>query len=97
MGMMTEFYAKDMLDLIDFSNGGGVYSPRHKNHNINSNLSKHSWAGVAFDINPHKYPRGSDVKPPQKVLDICAKWGYYSGYYFRVRDPMHQEFFRFPI
>lgn len=96
MGALAETYAHDLQDEMDFSNGGGIFSPRHKYHNPKSALSKHCWAGIAWDNNPEKFPMGSTVRQHPKLIEIWCKHGYYYGGDFSRPDPMHFEWCRFP-
>jgi hypothetical protein len=98
IGMLGECIVNDLWDEVtDYTNGGGIFSPRHKYHDPEKELSLHSWAGVAFDLNPQKYPLGSDARPPEKLIEICARWGYYWGGLFEHKDPMHFEYCGTPV
>lgn len=93
-GAFAEVMSIGLWADIDLSNGGGCYVARHKNWNIKSTLSKHSW-GIALDINPKKYPIGSQERINQKVIDIFNKYGFYYGGDWRRPDPMHIEWARY--
>ncbi len=95
-GAIATAHAKGLLDEVDFSNGGGCYVPRHKNWNINSTLSKHSW-GIAFDISPNKYPYGSLERINNDLILIFRRYGFYYGGDWRTPDPMHFEWCQFII
>jgi len=95
-GAFTEIIANGLIDEIDLSNGGGCYVPRHKNWNIKSTLSKHSW-GIAIDIAPKKYPYGSLERLNHDIIVIFRKYGFFYGGDWRIPDPMHIEWCRFII
>ncbi len=95
-GAFAEIISIGLWAEIDLSGGGGSYCARHKNWNINSTLSTHSW-GISIDINPKKYPYGSKERINQKVVDIFYKWGFFYGRDWITPDPMHFGWRQFVI
>lgn len=66
---------------------GGIYANRVKRDL--SKPSTHAW-GIAIDLEPDRYPLGSDKRFPQVVVDLFARWGFvYGGDFAGRRDPMH--------
>jgi len=95
-GAFADVIAEGLWALVDISQGGGCFVPRHKNWNINQGLSLHSY-GIALDFNPKKYPYGSDKRIDQRIVDIFNKWGFVSGSDWQTPDSMHLEWAFFPI
>ena len=83
-----------LLKEFDLSNGGGCFVPRHKCWDLKRGLSCHSW-GIAIDLNPAKYPYGSDSKPHQVLIDIFKNNGFIWGGDWKTKDPMHLEWRRY--
>ena len=82
------------LHLFDFSNGGGCFVARHKCWKLSRKLSCHSWA-IAIDLNPKKYPYGTDKNPPKVVINIFKRWGFIHGGDWRSKDGMHFQWRKF--
>lgn len=82
------------LHLFDLSNSGGCFVPRHKCWNPMRKLSCHSW-GIAIDLNPKKYPYGTDKNPPKVIINIFKRHGFIHGGDWRSKDGMHFEWKRF--
>ena len=83
-----------VLYLFDLSNGGGCFVARHKCWNKTRRLSHHSW-GIAIDLNPKKYPYGTDKNPPKVIINIFKRHGFIHGGDWRSKDGMHFQFQRF--
>lgn len=67
---------------------GGIYNKRPQRGN-SARLSTHSW-GIAIDLEPLRYPRGSVRRFPDAVVDAFAKAGFfYGGDFKKTPDPMH--------
>jgi hypothetical protein len=79
---------------FDVSNGGGCFVARHKCWKTTRRLSHHSW-GIAIDLNPKKYPYGSDKNPPKEVVRVFKKHGFIHGGDWRSKDGMHFQWRRF--
>ena len=68
---------------------GGIYANRVQRGG--SKASTHAW-GIAIDLEPEKYPLGSDKRFPQAVIDVFHKFGFFYGGDFEHRkDPMHWQ------
>ncbi len=72
-------------------NYGGIYAPRpirgHPSH-----PSTHSW-GIAIDLEPEKFPLGSQARFPDDIITIFRNAGFFYGGDFKSRkDPMHFQF-----
>lgn len=67
---------------------GGIYNQRPQRGNA-ARASTHSW-GIAIDLEPRRYPRGSTRRFPDAVVEAFAKAGFFYGGDFRkTPDPMH--------
>lgn len=68
-------------------NFGGIYNNRIKRGGTKP--STHSW-GIAIDVEPGQYPRGSDDRLPDEVIQAFAAFGFvYGGDFKKIKDPMH--------
>lgn len=66
---------------------GGIYANRVKRGQAHP--STHAW-GIAIDLEPQRYPLGSDSRFPDAVVDIFKRFGFFYGGDFEGRpDPMH--------
>jgi hypothetical protein len=66
---------------------GGIYAKRGKRGS--KHPSTHSW-GIAIDMEPAKYPLGSDKRFPEEIVRIFRAAGFFYGGDFEGRkDPMH--------
>lgn len=67
---------------------GGIYNRRAQRGNA-SRASTHSW-GIAIDMEPLRFPRGSRKRFDPCIVECFAKAGFfYGGDFKRVPDPMH--------
>lgn len=66
----------------------GIYNQRAKRGSAVI-PSAHSW-GIAIDLEPMRYPLGSNARFPDEVVSVFAGFGFfYGGDFTRRRDPMH--------
>lgn len=70
---------------------GGIYASRPQRAHPRF-PSTHSW-GIAIDLEPERYPLGSQKRFPPAVVDIFTSAGFTYGGDFRIRkDPMHFQY-----
>lgn len=66
---------------------GGIYNNRVKQDGREP--STHAW-GIAIDLEPERYPLGSDARFPKVIVDIFKHFGFiYGGDFEKRPDPMH--------
>lgn len=71
----------------EVKNYGGIYAVRTKRGQ--SHPSTHTW-GIAIDLEPAKFPLGSNDRFSDGVIECFKKAGFFYGGDFKGRkDPMH--------
>ena len=66
---------------------GGIYANRVKRDMAVPSV--HAW-GIAIDLEPEKYPLGSDKRFPDAVIMVFHRFGFFYGGDFKGRkDPQH--------
>ena len=93
--VFAKIYSEGLENDLDLSGGGG-FCARHMNWNNKNPLSLHAF-GCAIDLNPEKYPYGSNNQPHPRLIEIFNESGFYWGGNFSTPDPMHLQFSRFMI
>jgi hypothetical protein len=79
---------KDAGLVAECFNFGGIYAKRPQ-RGVAVRPSTHSW-GMAVDMEPAKYPLGSDARFSDAVVECWTKAGFFYGGDFKARkDPMH--------
>ena len=72
-------------------NFGGIYA-RRSIRDRPSFPSTHSF-GIAIDLEPQKYPLGSDKRMPEELIKTFEQWGFFYGGDFKSRkDPQHFQY-----
>lgn len=86
--VFTQIEAAGLQDQA--KNFGGIYNQRNIRGQIHPSL--HSWA-IAIDLEPDKYPLGSNKRFPDSIIKIFHDAGFFYGGDFKNRkDPMHWQF-----
>jgi hypothetical protein len=88
---MSEIARRGLAGLIDASDFGGCFSPRHLNQEKTGGLSHHSW-GIAFDINVSENPFGVQGRLDPRIVAVMERWGFTWGGHWLIPDGMHFEF-----
>jgi len=89
-GALTEVQQKGLADLIDPSQYGGCWVPRHIDFNPAKPLSMHAW-GLAVDFNVSTNQLGAVPQLDPRIVDIFERWGFAWGGRWKRPDGMHFE------
>jgi hypothetical protein len=89
-GALQEVVDRGLDDLIDPSQYGGCWVPRHIDFDPNKPLSMHAW-GLAVDFNVSTNQLGRTPQMDQRIVEIFERWGFVWGGYWRRPDGMHFE------
>jgi hypothetical protein len=89
-GALAELEARGLGELIDPSQYGGCWSPRHILFDPDRNLSLHAW-GAAVDLNVEGNGYGEEPTMDPRVVEVFEAWGFAWGGHWRTPDGMHFE------
>jgi hypothetical protein len=89
-GALQEIEDKGLAHLIDPTQYGGCWVPRHIDFNPAKPLSMHSW-GLAIDFNVSTNQLGAVPKMDRRIVQIFESWGFVWGGHWRRPDGMHFE------
>ena len=89
-GALSEIEQEGLGHLIDPSQYGGCWVPRHIDFNPARPLSMHSW-GLAADFNVSTNGLGMKPQMDPRVVHIFDKWGFVWGGRWSRPDGMHFE------
>jgi hypothetical protein len=90
-GALQEIVDRGLDHLVDPTQYGGCWVPRHILFNPNRALSMHAW-GLAIDFNVagNEYGNQNPAMDP-RIVEIFQRWGFNWGGHWRIRDGMHFE------
>lgn len=94
MGAIFEavFVDIDRESLADAILQSGFWSPRHKNHRVQSELSTHAY-GIAVDLNWARNPVGVLGAMHPRIVAVFERHGFrWGGRFAGVRDDMHFQY-----
>jgi hypothetical protein len=90
-GALNEIVQRDLAHLIDPSQYGGCWVPRHILFNPNRALSMHAW-GIAIDFNVRGNEYGNrNPEMDPRIVEIFKRWGFAWGGDWSTPDGMHFE------
>lgn len=89
-GAMQEIVDRGLTDLINRSQYGGCWSPRHVLFNPGRSLSMHAW-GLAIDFNVATNGYGARPQMDPRIVEIFDRWGFVWGGRWSTPDGMHFE------
>ena len=89
-GALAEIEQEGLGHLIDPSQYGGCWVPRHIDFNPARPLSMHSW-GLAADFNVSTNGLGMKPQMDPRIVNIFDKWGFVWGGRWTRPDGMHFE------
>jgi hypothetical protein len=90
-GALQEVVDRGLDHLIDPSQYGGCWVPRHILFNPNRALSMHAWGiAVDFNVKGNEYGNRNPQMDP-RIVQIFKKWGFNWGGDWRTPDGMHFE------
>lgn len=89
-GALQEIEDRGLADLIDPSQYGGCWVPRHILFNPRRVLSMHAW-GLAIDFNVSTNKYGANPELDGRIVEIFERWGFSWGGDWSVPDGMHFE------
>lgn len=89
-GALQEIADAGLAGLIDTSQYGGCWVPRHIDFNPARPISMHAW-GLAVDINVSTNQLGAQPTMDPRIVDIFDRWGFAWGGRWGRPDGMHFE------
>lgn len=89
-GALGEIEDNGLANLIDTSDYGGCWVPRHIDFNPARPLSMHSW-GLAVDFNVSTNGLGQTPTMDARIVEIFDRWGFAWGGRWSRPDGMHFE------
>ncbi|MDP9405540.1 MAG: M15 family metallopeptidase, partial [Actinomycetota bacterium] len=89
-GALGELESRGLGHLIDPSQYGGCWVPRHIDFDPSKPLSMHSW-GLAADFNVSTNQLGQTPQMDPRVVQVFDRWGFVWGGRWRRPDGMHFE------
>ena len=89
-GALKELEDRNLGHLIDPSQYGGCWVPRHIDFNPARPLSMHSW-GLAADFNVSTNGLGMKPQMDPRVVEVFDRWGFVWGGRWSRPDGMHFE------
>jgi hypothetical protein len=90
-GALQEIVDRGLSDLIDPSQYGGCWVPRHILFNPNRALSMHAWGiAVDFNVRGNEYGNRNPEMDP-RIVEIFKRWGFIWGGDWSTPDGMHFE------
>lgn len=87
---LAEVQRRGLAHLIDTSQYGGCWVPRHILFNPSRSLSMHAW-GLAIDFNVATNQYGAPPQLDPRIVDIFRRWGFRWGGGWSTPDGMHFE------
>ena len=89
-GALQEVVDQGLAHLIDPTQYGGCWVPRHIDFNPSKPLSMHAW-GIAVDFNVSTNGLGQVPQMDRRIVAIFEKWGFAWGGHWKRPDGMHFE------
>lgn len=89
-GALQEIADRGLDHLIDPSEYGGCWTPRHILFNPRRPLSMHAW-GLAIDLNVSTNQYGAEPTLDPRIVEIFKRWGFAWGGDWSTPDGMHFE------
>ncbi|MDP8970110.1 MAG: M15 family metallopeptidase [Actinomycetota bacterium] len=89
-GALQEIADRGLAHLIDPSQYGGCWVPRHIDWSPSKPLSMHSW-GLAVDLNVSTNGLGRIPTMDPRIVEVFDRWGFVWGGRWRRPDGMHFE------
>lgn len=89
-GALQEIADRGLAHLIDRSQYGGCWVPRHVLFNPGRGLSMHAW-GLAVDINVSTNGYGAKPQMDPRIVEVFDRWGFVWGGRWSTPDGMHFE------
>jgi hypothetical protein len=90
-GALNEIVERDLAHLIDPSQYGGCWVPRHILFNPNRALSMHAWGlAIDFNVRGNEYGNRNPEMDP-RIVEIFKRWGFAWGGDWSTPDGMHFE------
>ncbi|HVL98596.1 MAG TPA: M15 family metallopeptidase [Egibacteraceae bacterium] len=89
-GALQEVQDRGLAHLIDPSQYGGCWVPRHVLFNPQRGLSMHAW-GLAVDINVSTNGYGAVPQMDPRIVEVFDRWGFVWGGRWSIPDGMHFE------
>ncbi len=89
-GALQEIQDRGLAHLIDVSQYGGCWVPRHIDFNPAKPLSMHGW-GLAVDLNVSTNGLGATPQMDPRIVEVFDRWGFVWGGRWRRPDGMHFE------
>lgn len=87
---LQEIVDEGLDQLIDRSQYGGCWVPRHMLFDPKNPISMHAW-GIAIDFNVSTNQYGARPQLDQRIVDVFERWGFRWGGDWRTPDGMHFE------
>lgn len=89
-GALQEIQDRGLAHLIDPTQYGGCWVPRHIMFDANRGLSMHAW-GLAVDLNVSSNLYGETPQMDPRVVEVFDRWGFVWGGRWSTPDGMHFE------
>lgn len=89
-GALQEVQDRGLAHLIDTTQYGGCWVPRHILFNAARGLSMHAW-GLAVDLNVSTNGYGASPQMDPRIVEIFDRWGFVWGGRWSIPDGMHFE------
>jgi len=89
-GALQEIEDRGLAPLIDVTQYGGCWVPRHIDFNPAKPLSMHGW-GLAVDLNVSTNGLGQTPTMDPRIVEVFDRWGFVWGGRWRRPDGMHFE------
>ncbi|HVM14990.1 MAG TPA: M15 family metallopeptidase, partial [Egibacteraceae bacterium] len=89
-GALQEIKDRGLAHLIDTSQYGGCWVPRHILFDPGRGLSMHAW-GLAVDINVSTNGYGATPQMDPRIVEVFDRWGFVWGGRWSTPDGMHFE------
>jgi hypothetical protein len=90
-GALNEIVAQGLDHLIDPTQYGGCWVPRHILFNPSRALSMHAWGlAIDFNVRGNEYGNRNPEMDP-RIVEIFERWGFVWGGHWSTPDGMHFE------
>lgn len=89
-GALQEIVDRGLAGLINPSQYGGCWSPRHVLFDPSRSLSMHAW-GLAIDFNIPGNEYGASPQMDPRIVEVFDRWGFVWGGRWSTPDGMHFE------